>query len=269
MIGIYKITNPKNKIYIGQSVNIKRRFKEYKSIKCKRQPRLYNSLKKYGVNNHTFEIIDYCDVEELNSKERYYQELYNCLSRSGLNCRVVTDDFNSGYLSKETIQKLKDKDFSYMIGNNFRTGIPHTDEIKNQIRNTLIENSKKPCYVNGMTGRSGDLNPFFGKKHTKESLKKMSESNSVNDRFYSEDTRRLMSENFTGEGNPYYGKKHTDEIILRMRQNSGQAKKVINIESGVIYNSARETSRVFNLNYQLLVKKLTGKKQNDTNFKYL
>ena len=37
MIGIYKITNPKGKIYIGQSINIENRFKVYKRYNCKGQ----------------------------------------------------------------------------------------------------------------------------------------------------------------------------------------------------------------------------------------
>jgi predicted GIY-YIG superfamily endonuclease len=32
-IGIYKITSPSNKIYIGQSINIERRIKQYKLLK--------------------------------------------------------------------------------------------------------------------------------------------------------------------------------------------------------------------------------------------
>ena len=37
-IGIYKITNPKNKIYIGKSKNIEKRFESYKKIQhCKQQ----------------------------------------------------------------------------------------------------------------------------------------------------------------------------------------------------------------------------------------
>jgi len=58
MIGIYKITNPKGKIYIGQSINIKRRFNEYKRLNCSQQPKIYNSLLKYGSDNHKFEIIE-------------------------------------------------------------------------------------------------------------------------------------------------------------------------------------------------------------------
>ena len=66
MIGIYKITSPTNKIYIGQSTNIKQRWNDYnKMIRCKRQTRLYNSLKKYGPKNHIFEILEECSESQL------------------------------------------------------------------------------------------------------------------------------------------------------------------------------------------------------------
>ena len=44
-IGIYKITNLINgKIYIGQSVNILKRWLSYKKLNCKGQPKLYRSF---------------------------------------------------------------------------------------------------------------------------------------------------------------------------------------------------------------------------------
>ena len=49
MIGIYKITSPNNKVYIGQSVDIEKRLKRYKNLNCKKQSKIYNSLNKYGV----------------------------------------------------------------------------------------------------------------------------------------------------------------------------------------------------------------------------
>jgi hypothetical protein len=53
IIGIYKITSPSNKIYIGQSNNILYRWKYcYKKLNCKSQRHLYNSLMKYGFDNH-------------------------------------------------------------------------------------------------------------------------------------------------------------------------------------------------------------------------
>lgn len=85
MIGIYKITNPNNKVYIGQSIDIQRRFNEHKRYnKQDYKNKLYNSFNKYGYDNHTFEIIEECLVEKLNERERYYQDLYNCVE-NGLN----------------------------------------------------------------------------------------------------------------------------------------------------------------------------------------
>ena len=72
MIGIYKITSPSKKIYIGQSRDIRKRFYLYKKYKGKTQPKLYKSFLKYGVERHMFEIIKECSVAELNDLEIYY-----------------------------------------------------------------------------------------------------------------------------------------------------------------------------------------------------
>ena len=61
MIGIYKITSPSGKIYVGQSWNIEKRFFRYKSLACKAQCKLYASFKKYGVKNHIFEYVEILD----------------------------------------------------------------------------------------------------------------------------------------------------------------------------------------------------------------
>ena len=80
MISIYKISSPSNKIYIGQSSNIKKRFNNYKNLHCKGQSKLYNSLKKYGWEQHKFEIIHELpeDVtqEIVNTYEDYYLQQY-------------------------------------------------------------------------------------------------------------------------------------------------------------------------------------------------
>lgn len=87
MIGIYKITNPKGKVYIGQSINIYNRWKDnYFSLRCKNQKKLYFSLNKYGVENHTFEIIEKCSEELLDEKEIYWMDYFSCIEE-GLNIR--------------------------------------------------------------------------------------------------------------------------------------------------------------------------------------
>lgn len=107
MIGIYKITSPSGKIYVGQSVNIIYRFNTYKRLHCKSQTKLYNSILKHGFDKHKFEIICECEISELNDKERYYQELYSCIGKNGLNCNVTKSQDKKGYLSEETKDKVR------------------------------------------------------------------------------------------------------------------------------------------------------------------
>jgi hypothetical protein len=105
MIGIYKITNPKGKPYIGQSIDIEKRFYVYKRGFGKSQVKRYRSFNKYGYDNHVFEIIEECDIEILNDRERYWQEYYDCINK-GLNCRLTQSGDRSGKLSSETIRNM-------------------------------------------------------------------------------------------------------------------------------------------------------------------
>ena len=83
MVGIYKITNLINgKIYIGQSINIQQRWKAHRSKPFYKngdqyQTPLYRAIRKYGLNNFIFEIIEECFESELNDKEQYYIQYYD------------------------------------------------------------------------------------------------------------------------------------------------------------------------------------------------
>ena len=75
MVGIYKITNPSGKVYIGQSVNIESRKNNYiKLHKNSIGPKLYNSLLKHGWEQHDFNIIEECLIEDLNEREEYWKQ---------------------------------------------------------------------------------------------------------------------------------------------------------------------------------------------------
>lgn len=92
MVGIYKITSPSGRVYIGQSKNIETRKNNYKSIsKVKRQPLIERSILKYGWESHVFEVIEECLKEDLNNKERYWQDFYDVLN-GGLNCILQGSD---------------------------------------------------------------------------------------------------------------------------------------------------------------------------------
>lgn len=80
----------------------------YSRLSCKKQPRLYNSFKKYGFENHKFEIIHICEIFELNDLEVYYIELYQSFaSKHGLNLR--TGGNSGGCMSEESKKKVGDK----------------------------------------------------------------------------------------------------------------------------------------------------------------
>ena len=105
MIGIYKITNPKNKVYVGQSINIERRFIDYKKSLKKAQIKIYNSIKKYGYENHVFEIIEECEPNKLNERENFWIKYYNSITPHGYN--IVENNSNNGYTSYRFFDKNK------------------------------------------------------------------------------------------------------------------------------------------------------------------
>tara|TARA_R110000868_G_scaffold1452_11_gene11460 strand:- start:417 stop:1118 length:702 start_codon:yes stop_codon:yes gene_type:complete len=102
MIGIYKITSPSGKVYIGQSVQIEKRRKKYSRLSCVNQTKLYNSLVKYGFSEHIFVVVEECRVEELNIRERYWQDFYEVLGVRGLNCILTATDTLKYVFSQET-----------------------------------------------------------------------------------------------------------------------------------------------------------------------
>lgn len=109
MIGIYMFKNKiNNKVYIGQSINIEKRFREhlndhtnekYKGFNTK----FYRALRKYGISNFEFSIIE--ETINLNERERYWIEFYNSFHNGyNSNCggENVTENNENHPLSKLT-----------------------------------------------------------------------------------------------------------------------------------------------------------------------
>lgn len=128
---IYKITNPTGKIYIGKTKNLKYRTKKYKYADCQAQPKLYNSLKKYGWDAHVFETVYQGDCSDacLNRLETLYVRMYDS-KNTGLNC-TEGGEGTSGYTHS---QEFKDFRRDVMKGNTIRRGSKHTQETKDLIR---------------------------------------------------------------------------------------------------------------------------------------
>lgn len=195
IIGIYKITSPSGKIYIGQALDIENRLCiAYKRINCKSQKSIYNSLIKYGVENHKFEIIHIVKEHDnllLDKLEINYIKLFDTYkTKHGLN---LTKGGNSGKKhSTESLKKISDGNKGKIISNETRdkmklsqTGRIHTEEHRKK-------NSE---------ARKGSKNHFYGKTHTEETRKKLSD---------------YTKKNQSGENHPRLGKKHSEETIKKL-----------------------------------------------------
>ena len=78
---IYKITNIQNNMcYIGQAKDVASRWLQH----CKRgvgadtptKNKLYPAMLEHGVENFTFEIVEDCELDKLNEREKYWQEFF-------------------------------------------------------------------------------------------------------------------------------------------------------------------------------------------------
>ena len=202
MKGIYKITNPNNKIYIGQSINIEKRFKRYKSLDCKGQIKLFNSLKKHGWDDHTFEIIEIVDDDLLLiDRETYWKNYYKVLEIPSLCCKI---DGKSGKLSKESCEilsksmknywdNLNESEYKERIKNNKQT--PESIEAS---RIRLLGVKKTEKHINNLI--TSQNKPETVKKR-KDSLRKYWDNMPKNER------ERLRQINIQTQNRPEVKKK--------------------------------------------------------------
>ena len=79
--GIYLISNLiNNKIYVGQSINIEKRWTQHKRElrnNIHENKRLQNAWNKYGEENFEFSIVEECDINQLNQREIYWISKFN------------------------------------------------------------------------------------------------------------------------------------------------------------------------------------------------
>ena len=264
--GIYKITNPNGKIYIGQSRNIRVRMKSYLNITCKQQTILYSSLLKYGYENHFFEILEECELENLNNRERYWQDELEAVGPLGLNCYLEKADGKFRQASESTKNKLKVAQTGVNNSMYGRVGELH------------------PNY-----GRKGKDNPLYGRVVSKETSNKISKAltgRKLSDE-HVEKMREGMKGKYKGDKNPMFGKPKSMETVIKIiktktgievtpeqviesRLKKTQRKKIEkniiikNTLTGELYYSLKEASEVVGVTAKNLSRKLNGSRRNTT-----
>lgn len=213
--GIYKVTSPSGKIYIGQSLHIQARFDKYKKFNCKNQIKLYRSLLKYGFDKHTFEIIQECEPEKLNESEKHFVDLFKTFnSEHGLNLK--DGGGSKGKHSEET--KLK-----CSISNKGRT---FSEETREKLSKALK-----------------------GKKQSAEHSRNLSK-------------RRIGNKNSLG-------RILSQETKDKIRANNKTSKLVLNTQTGIYYDSAKEAAKSIEMKYGSFKNRLTGQVKIQTSFIYV
>ena len=178
IIGIYKIENLINgKCYIGQSIDVNRRLIDHK---CKLNGN-------YHYNTHL-------------------QRSYN---------KYKLENFKFELICECEIEKLDEKEKAVILlynsvicGNNSDSG--------GNSNKTISEETKQLISDKNTGNQMGELNPFYGKKHTDETkaIIKLKRK----DRVITEETKRKISDSLKGEKNYFYGKHHSYATKEKLRQ---------------------------------------------------
>jgi group I intron endonuclease len=174
--GIYMWTNKlTNDIYIGQSIDISNRFKNYLNLSYlnyKDNLIISRALIKYGFSNFSVTILEYCEISDLLSREQYYFDKlnpkYNILKIAGSSLNHKLSEDTKTKISKS----LKGK---YVGSKSALFGRTATEETKSLM-------SLKKAKEN---------NPLFGKTHNKTTLELMKQK--ALGRIHSEETKLKMS----------------------------------------------------------------------------
>lgn len=165
--GIYCIENIiNNKKYIGQSKNINGRwYRHKKMLNCGTHDNDYlqKSWDKYGEENFKFYVLEYCNEDELDEKEIYYIDLHNTLDR-GYGYNLKSGGQNYGVKLSEYVRKKQSIALKKVYADN--------EDLRMMRKNNALEQWSNPEIKAKILGKN---NGMYGKHHTEETRKKMSE----------------------------------------------------------------------------------------------
>ena len=160
--------------YIGQSINIRKRWQEHKrelNKNCHHNNHLQNAWNMYGSPSFTFRVLEICDKESLDSLEEYWVSIYDTMNRKlGYNIGTPGScSMANRHHTKESRKKMSEWRSKHTQGNdNGFYGKKHTKETIDKISSKLkgrFAGDKNPMY--------GKVSPMRGKTMSEESCEKM------------------------------------------------------------------------------------------------
>lgn len=204
--GIYRISSPSGKVYIGQSWEINERFGNYRRRECKQQRALLFSFQKYGVEAHRFDVIHIIPHDTQQSEMGRLEQFYMDESRSRglvlLNCREAGAN---GRLSEETKRRVSEGLKGNIPWNKGRKGLYTHSEHSRALMSARLKGQRpnnygKPRSAHAIAAtRAGNL----GRRRTPKQLERLKAA------------AALRSPNLGGRKNK--GRKHTPEHRAKLR----------------------------------------------------
>lgn len=153
--GIYKIENLINhKVYIGQSLNIYQRFRQH--IRAKDNTYIHRSLRKYGVDNFSFEVIK--ETYDLDYWEDMFIRFYKSdISYNGYNLIPGGNTDNWGYVNNLIKEGVIRKPSEYRVfskearrkiseANRGRVASPELRKKLSEIQKKIIKDNPDLCW---------------------------------------------------------------------------------------------------------------------------
>lgn len=190
-------------------------------------------------------MIIYCITNKINGKQYVGQTVRSAEERFKQHCRD-----KKMYISK-AIRKYGKENFIVEV---IDSALLIDDLNEKEIYWIDKFKTKKP---NGYNLCNGGDNTF-GFNHRPESKILMSE------------VQKALA-NQVGDKNHFYGKKHNESTKEKMRSTHWNKKRVMNIETGLIYDSCAEAARMNGLNRNMVARVARGEASNTkgTHWKYI
>lgn len=229
---IYLITNIiTKKAYVGMSKNSEKRFDKHKRNAISGvNRRLYDSMRKHGIENFKMEVIDFAETRDIAAeKERLWIASLGTLMPNGYNMTAGGDggytlsswteeEINALYrrqglsragrvVSDETRNKISEKHKGKVI----------SEEQRQKIRKTLLEKGISP--PDKFKWCAGQVGAFTGRSHSEQTKRKLSEfrtGKSYYDLYNTEHAKDLIKRrriSFMGENNPKFVEFHNRDKI--------------------------------------------------------
>lgn len=170
---IYKFTSPSGKAYVGQTIDLRQRFKKYKSLRKKDiGPAFYNALVKHGFENFELSVLASLASQSLLDRAEIlaiWRE--KTLKPHGYNLNAGG---NNAIPTAESREKM-----AYKARNRSEETLKNMSDAGKRRWANMTEEEKAKSLSHLSWGK-GEDNPFYGKKHTEEAKAKMCRSGSDN-----------------------------------------------------------------------------------------